>query len=655
MSLKRQRETDCDYARKVAQRKVKQCRTDVYESIVRKVARSIHPEDVSCKPTDDTLAKIRTCIQDLSVPQRRRILAKKDSLPFHADVLHCFSESRRTTPEEESLFMEVSKRAKGMKRDEFLSSLHHLRTLRGDNTPCALKDLGNLSLVDAAQFCVQHGRVSSRRKHLLEATGFTQDLHQQLNEYKFCKNAFEGAWSDNIYFRLTKRLGNLAHAFRTRTAQELISMVKPKKLLIPFAKIFGAHEVAKQLETTSNSQKFASLGEWHRQLLETFRTQETNRAARKSSFPARYVNNLVKQFAHFGLFVSQCCGPQHMHDFLKSATSTQLRDLLRSYVQNVKSQNFRVKSKLGSHQGFHCACMVLRFLKGALRAFVTCDLDSLTAQDLIAGIENTRIPANSCVRRTFTDQEMDAMVSAAKDPAEMLLVTLLREIGLRSSALAHLTYDMLFEHDHRPKTECRVPEKGKTLRCFVTSDFLRAKMSELSVFLRKMHPDLDLSKCYVLNLANLHKPCSTIDYTVRRLAKDANITGVKVHAHAFRHTLVGKLVKAGNSLEIVSKFLGHANVNTTSFFYWVPTAQEVQAQIINPFAPSYEPQKDAVVREERLTPLVVQVANAKLNAMRKIIGSILKECDSDTKLRIAQNMPDLIDVLDAIDTPFTIE
>lgn len=47
------------------------------------------------------------------------------------------------------------------------------------------------------------------------------------------------------------------------------------------------------------------------------------------------------------------------------------------------------------------------------------------------------------------------------------------------------------------------------------------------------------------------------------------------HIHAFRKTFVIKLIREGNSLDNVSKFIGHSTPTVTAKSYWVPTQEDL--------------------------------------------------------------------------------
>ena len=63
-------------------------------------------------------------------------------------------------------------------------------------------------------------------------------------------------------------------------------------------------------------------------------------------------------------------------------------------------------------------------------------------------------------------------------------------------------------------------------------------------------------------------------------------------------------------MELVSKFMGHADVSTTAANYYVPTALEVHAKMTNPFTGQFQ-QK---VLESEQTKQELELVYAKLNA-----------------------------------------
>ena len=92
------------------------------------------------------------------------------------------------------------------------------------------------------------------------------------------------------------------------------------------------------------------------------------------------------------------------------------------------------------------------------------------------------------------------------------------------------------------------------------------------------------------NTRNLHAPLSSpgLGHALKSIANAAGVTEVIVHPHAFRHTIVGQLIDAGNLMEIVSKFMGHAYVSTTATSYWVPNVLELAEKMNNPFTGQFQ-------------------------------------------------------------------
>ena len=147
---------------------------------------------------------------------------------------------------------------------------------------------------------------------------------------------------------------------------------------------------------------------------------------------------------------------------------------------------------------------------------------------------------------------------------------------------------------------CRVPEKGKTWRSFVTSTPLKQAIARYAKTLRQVVPeDGDV---YLFNPKNLRTPLCAGGFgdTLKSIANAAGVKDVNVHPHAFRHTIVGQLIDAGNPMELVSKFMGHASVSTTAVNYWAPTTLELHEKMNNPFTGQFQPgvQQTSQIKQE---------------------------------------------------------
>lgn len=72
-----------------------------------------------------------------------------------------------------------------------------------------------------------------------------------------------------------------------------------------------------------------------------------------------------------------------------------------------------------------------------------------------------------------------------------------------------------------------------------------------------------------------HMTTGTIRNILNKLKKISGCTGTHIHVHSIRHSFAHILLENGNSIEIVSKLMGHSNVSTTQSYYLKENAVEV--------------------------------------------------------------------------------
>jgi hypothetical protein len=148
---------------------------------------------------------------------------------------------------------------------------------------------------------------------------------------------------------------------------------------------------------------------------------------------------------------------------------------------------------------------------------------------------------------------------------------------------------MLLTEEHIPRLACRIPEKAKTFREFMTTPRIQAAIKVRSDTLRGLGISVT-STSYIFGTDDLSKPYPTrkIQEGIRDLAKRAGVGDISVHPHLFRHTIVERLVEAGNSMETVSKYMGHRQVQTTNAYYFITPISELQNLMNNPFTGSFQ-------------------------------------------------------------------
>ena len=379
---------------------------------------------------------------------------------------------------------------------------------------------------------------------------------------------------------------------------------------------------------------FCQRSEWHAKTLAHIR--DAFAATSYRSAYAAYERQTESNIATCALYISRYAEAEHgavipeAHEpfrwFLENSTPAMVFAMTKRYLQDatLARRPERIKASNDGHSADQRAGKMIRFLKVGLAEILSPEhLGVLNVKKLLRQVENAREPADPMTRRTFTEEEIDGMLTTSReDPKMHLLIVLLSEVGLRLSALANLKYCDLVDARDTPRHICNVLEKGRSRRSFVTSDQLKEAVAASSVRLRAVSTELGHTKIYVFNELRPLVPVAvnTIGNWVRKIAARADVTGVKVHPHAFRHTIVGRLMDAGNSLEVVSKYMGHKSVDTTSSHYWVATVQELHDNLNNPMTGSYQ-DKD---RDRDLVDLELQVLCQKKAKAMDVIGVALE-------------------------------
>jgi integrase len=635
------------------------------EFFLQRALKVLHPASLMDAPTPETLAKLQS---QSTLFGNRKALRKMlrthpqlDSL-LHPELLAWFQQPTLLDSSEEQLFQRVQFLHPSTTRENLSVALRHLRHLRqAPNTP-----LGHLEPVEVAIYCLVERAMAMRRAVLLACGWDAPTLDALLEHFRASREVFRrlrkgkpASWKLEPWLRLStvfedpelaardwgpeallnglKRL--TMHRRRNLAVEYLRQLLRNRPDVLEAFDKAGERGVARPCQLS----RLAQHSSWYAQLQEELVKFES--VASRTFFADRRLRALRKQFARFLVRLQQVVQPAELQNFLSTASAPQLESAVRDSLRLI--QPGRVKCHRSAHHALSAACEALHFLKGSLRPRLGCDPDVLTLARLLRGLENRRALADPTLRRSFNDDEIERLIKVARDPAEVLMITLLREVGLRSSALCHLKYSMLLTEDHQPRTQCTVPEKGGKLRAFRTSTKMRQDIQAMSSFLRSLYPDDLLHNCFVLNLSNLSRPLYGLWEIVRRLARSAGIVGVHVHPHAFRHTLVQRLVQVGNSIEVVSKFMGHSSVQTTASFYFVPTPQQLGETLINPFSEGFQDKQ--LQRQEHTVNQ--KLADQKLDLCRNVLDIALGECDPTTFQRICARLPSLATIRSALREP----
>jgi integrase len=187
-------------------------------------------------------------------------------------------------------------------------------------------------------------------------------------------------------------------------------------------------------------------------------------------------------------------------------------------------------------------------------------------------------------RDYFTQDELDKISQQYKNEKEKLVITLLLTTGIRCGGLQNLEVQGVFDENLNVLNDgWTVEKKLNKKRIFPIYPHLKQALEEyknskygnvlskpeFKLIPRKIVKDNKL----IGNVDEVGR--NTIRGIITNLCDRAGIKGTHLHPHAFRKTLVIKLMEQGNSIDHVSKFIGHSNSSVTMQHYWVPTTQDL--------------------------------------------------------------------------------
>lgn len=179
------------------------------------------------------------------------------------------------------------------------------------------------------------------------------------------------------------------------------------------------------------------------------------------------------------------------------------------------------------------------------------------------------------VKRVFSRMEMARLLSQTYAcPYTELMMNMLFTTGVRIGALASIRWSQVIQEasTRQVMRTVVVLEKGGQKRVLILSDGVR----------RLLH-DLAGSGTTTAEGRIFPWTSRTLRSKFRSACAEAGFTGSHCHPHTARHSLVHLLFEEGNSLSLISKFMGHRNVSTTSAFYLRLSYDELLQQMHIPW------------------------------------------------------------------------
>ena len=420
---------------------------------------------------------------------------------------------------------------------------------------------------------------------------------------------------------------------------------------------------------------FCKRSPWHRALLTDVEASYTETA--RTAYPRGYREQLRREIAQCAVFLDRRSSELFHEDptynapleggtfaldrFIRTSGAQAIRDAAVAFMREHVSNNDRVKTAAEGHSAEGRAGAIIRFFTAISGRLPEGALERLNKSKLLRSVKNEREAADPMVRRTFLKEEVEAMLEVCKDDKKLrLFLLLLSQVGLRIGAVANLKVNVLVDENNRPRQCCSVMEKGRARRACVLSSLVQEAVRDY--FETELAPQLRLeaaphpSRFHVFNALKPDAPpsTSTLRQWLQRIGALAGIVDVRVHPHAFRHTIVGNLMDAGNSMEVTSKFMGHKSTRTTHNHYWVADVQELQELMDNPMTGAAHDRHEAL-EALRLQVEVLQRKKEKamqiINTYNVILGEAKqsKASAEDAVSRIKRELPQLARLLELID------
>lgn len=190
----------------------------------------------------------------------------------------------------------------------------------------------------------------------------------------------------------------------------------------------------------------------------------------------------------------------------------------------------------------------------------------------------TLIEEDSHDKHLISVEELEIIYQHSKEAGIMieLIFMLLLTTGMRVGGLVNIKTENVLTYIGDTidiKNTGRTIEKGNKWFSFV----LNTKVKEL-IYKWVTSERKSVNSEYLFPSRNGTRPNITTG-TVRKMfnsvCKDSGLKGTHLHPHALRHSYAHILLNSGNSVDIVSKLLGHSSSSTTEKFYLKETASDV--------------------------------------------------------------------------------
>lgn len=270
--------------------------------------------------------------------------------------------------------------------------------------------------------------------------------------------------------------------------------------------------------------------------------------------------------------------------FEKIENNTLIRDDLLQVLQTIENNSsIERKTKVKDMRSTDIS-ETARTVCTSINIFIkskVIDCSIIACTEIIAKIKNIIIQDKDY----FDDEELEKIANAYENDRERLIFTIFLTTGIRIGGLLNMKVKDVYDKDLYIKEDGQtLEEKGNKIRKFKIFPALKQALekyrdSNFGIVLKSPEHYIFCSynkKSKTYTIPSLAKCTSgAIQHVVKNVCNRAGVTGSHVHTHAFRKTLVIKLMNEKNTIDDVSKFIGHSSSSITAKHYWTPTQNDL--------------------------------------------------------------------------------
>jgi integrase len=204
------------------------------------------------------------------------------------------------------------------------------------------------------------------------------------------------------------------------------------------------------------------------------------------------------------------------------------------------------------------------------------DVDDDVFKDDVDDEKNVDMFRDTADKHRISVHELELLYKASTNCVrDELMYLLLITTGMRVGGLVKIKTEHLSHVNGKNidiKDTGRTLEKGNKWFTFVLNPRIKTL---LYTWIMKFRMCGSSPYLFPSNGIHGHITTNTVRTLFTKWCKESELQGSHLHPHALRHSYAHILLETGNSVDIVSKLLGHANTSTTEHFYLKENASDV--------------------------------------------------------------------------------